>query len=83
MKTKIHQINETHIGDICTPDEAKEVAAVLTKIGYPSEYTSMQGVRSSVTDDETGDEIEIPQDAWDEALSTLHSDLRHNANLPS
>jgi hypothetical protein len=73
----IHQINETHIGDTCTPDEAREVARNLTRLGYPSEYNAASGVASYLVDDD-GEQIEIPQSVWDEALSTLLSDIRHS-----
>lgn len=78
MSTQIHQINETHIADTCTPEEAQEVARNLTRLGYPSEYNSTQGVASYLTDPESGDLIEIPQQVWDEALSSLLSDLRRS-----
>jgi len=65
-----HQINETHISDNCTPEQAQEVVRNLNHLGYPSEYNGMQGVSSYLTD-EAGEKIEIPQHIWDEALSTL------------
>jgi len=66
----MHQINETHIGDTATAEEAQDVARNLTQLGYPSEYTSMQGRQSYLTDPETGEETHIPSDIWDLALSS-------------
>jgi len=70
--TKIHQINETHIGDTCTANEARAVAKHLTTLGYPSEYNGMQGVASFLIDDATGDQIDIPESVWAAALTLTY-----------
>lgn len=70
MKTN-HQINETHLGTEATPEEAQRIAAILTEMGYPSEYNAMQGVSTRTQDPETGEDIDIPEGVWSEALRRL------------
>ncbi len=64
--TTIHQINETHLGTDATPEEAQDMAKILTKMGYHSEYNSMQGVSTSLPDG-----CEIPDAVWNEALAAI------------
>lgn len=65
---KTHQINETHLGTDATPDQARALAERLTKLGFPSEYNSTQGISSALIDPETGAKTEIPDDVWFAAL---------------
>ena len=67
---KTHQINESHLGTDATPDDARAIAAILTTAGYPSEYSSTQGIPTATTGDD-GELIEIPDDVWFAALDRL------------
>lgn len=71
MKNTIHPINESHLGTDGTPDQARRMAEILTAMGYPSQYCGAQGIRTSLLDPETGEEIEIPDDVWNNALHAL------------
>lgn len=65
-----HQINETHLGTDGTPEQARQMAEILTSMGYPSEYSSMQGV-STALKNQPGDDVEIPEAVWHEVLQKL------------
>jgi hypothetical protein len=67
---KTHQINETHIGDNTTPEEAKAVVEALQKLGVDCEYTPLIGGPSYIID-EDGERVDIDQRTWDEALTVL------------
>ncbi len=69
-----HQINETHLGTDATPEDARTMAEILTKMGYPSEYTSTSGGRTSLRDEENDEDVEIPQTVWNDALVELVSE---------
>lgn len=66
-----HQINETHLGTDGTPEQAVQMASILTEMGYPSEYNSTQGVRTGLRDAETDNTVEIPDAVWQAALKEL------------
>lgn len=80
MSNTTHQINETHVGTSATAEDAKHLAVILTRMGYPSEYNPMQGVSSDIAD-ENGEAVEIPQSMWDKALTSAFapaaSDVTH------
>ena len=65
-----HQINETHLGTDGTPEQAVQMASILTEMGYPSEYNSMQGVSTALRN-QPGDDVEIPDVVWQKALQKL------------
>jgi hypothetical protein len=65
-----HQINESHLGTEGTPEQARQMAEILTAMGYPSEYNSMQGV-STARKNQPGEDIEIPESVWMAALAKI------------
>ena len=67
-KLNAHQINESHLGPDGTPVQARQMAEILTAMGYPSEYNSAQGV-STALKNQPGDDVEIPEAVWQEALA--------------
>jgi len=69
----IYRINETHLGTDATPEEARDMADILTTMGYPSKYTSTSGGRTSLRDEENDEDIEIPDNVWSVALTRLVS----------
>lgn len=68
--TQIHQINETHLGSSATPEQAQALAAELTRRGWPAEYCPEQGVPSYLRDEQTGDQIDIPDAVWSDAMAS-------------
>lgn len=68
--SKIHQINEEHLGTDATREHAEKMAAMLTESGYATEYTSVSGATSSVTDDD-GNSVEIPDAIWFDCLRKI------------
>lgn len=69
----IHQINESNLGTSATPDDARAVAAALSRLGYQAEYSPVQGVDTDATN-EDGESVVIPDEVWDEALGAVGSD---------
>ena len=69
--TQIHQINETHLGSSATPEQAQALAAELTRRGWPAEYCPEQGVPSYLRDEQTGDQIDIPDAVWSDAMASV------------
>lgn len=67
---QLHQINESHLGTDGTPEQARQMAEILTSMSYPSEYNSMQGV-SAALKTQPGEDIEIPDSVWMAALKKI------------
>jgi hypothetical protein len=53
-------LNEQHLGTDASPEEARRMAAYLTAKGYPTEYTAISPLRSTLDS--------IPESVWQSAL---------------
>lgn len=71
MKPINHQINEFDVGPDATPEQAKQMAEILTAAGYPTEYISTQGAESEELADSEEPDAEIPEEVWAKALEQL------------
>ncbi len=67
--TTAHKVNETHLGSFATTEDAKRLAAKLTQLGHPTEYTTEVGGSTKRMVD--GVEVEIPDKVWKKALRSI------------
>jgi hypothetical protein len=66
-----HQINSTHIGGDATHGDAIHLATILTSLGYESEASTLDGAGIAISDPQTGELTDIPDEVWWHAIATL------------
>lgn len=51
--------------------ETKKALAAISRRGWPAEYCPEQGVPSYLRDEQTGDQIDIPDAVWSDAMASV------------